>query len=195
MKPFSQACANNQDPILQVLQRVFADRRNVLEVGSGTGQHAVYFAHNLPHLQWYTSDLPANHPGINLWIDEHPRENLHRPRLLDVFDPHWPLSGMDAVFTANTFHIMPWEAVTAFFTGVVGVLETGLLAVYGPFNYEGDYTSESNARFDTWLKAQAQHQAIRDFEKVDALARSVDFTLVEDNPMPANNRLLVWRRG
>ena len=199
MKPFSQACANNQEPILQVLQRIFADCHKVLEVGSGTGQHAVHFARHLPQLEWFTSDLLDNHDGINLWIDEYPLPNLHRPRLLDVLQTDWQVPGVDAVFTANTFHIMPWQAVFAFFAGLGadagGPLEAGLLAVYGPFNYGGEYTSDSNTRFDAWLKAQAAHQGIRDFEKVNALAGDAGFTLLEDNPMPANNRLLVWRKG
>ncbi len=195
IKPFSQACENNCDPILSVLTRIFADRNSVLEIGSGTGQHAVYFAASLAHLQWYTSDLAGNHAGINLWIDDYRGDNLHRPCLLDVNAAQWPAPAVDAVFTANTFHIMSWQSVQAFFAGIDQVLApAALLAVYGPFNYGGAYTSDSNARFDSWLKAQTAHQGIRDFEKVDALARSAGFSLLEDNAMPANNRLLVWRR-
>ena len=195
MKPFSQACENNRQPIVEILLRVFHDRRQVLEVGSGTGQHAVYFAEMMPYLHWQTSDLPENHPGINTWLDDYCGENLARPLSLDVTSACWPVETVDAIFSANTVHIMPWPAVEAMFARIPEVLASdGVLAIYGPFNYNGDYTSESNQRFDVWLKAQEPHRGIRDFEKVDSLARQVGLKLQEDNPMPANNRLLVWRK-
>ncbi|MEJ2418022.1 MAG: DUF938 domain-containing protein [Exilibacterium sp.] len=196
MKPFSQACQNNRDPILAVLRRVFSDRRRVLEIGSGTGQHAVYFARHLPHLQWYTSDLQENHEGILQWMAEYPLENLHSPRELDVSASDWGVAPVDAVFSANTVHIMSWSMVGKLFAGLGHtLLPGGVFALYGPFNYNGEYTSESNQRFDIWLKAQEEHRGIRDFEKVDKLAREIGLELVEDNTMPANNRLLVWRRA
>ncbi len=196
MKPFSQACQNNRDPILAVLRRVFSDRRRVLEIGSGTGQHAVYFARHLPHLQWYTSDLQENHEGIAQWMTEYPLENLHSPRELDVSVSDWGMAPVDAVFSANTVHIMSWSMVGKLFAGLGHtLLPGGVFALYGPFNYNGEYTSESNQRFDIWLKAQEEHRGIRDFEKVDKLAREIGLELVEDNTMPANNRLLVWRRA
>ena len=195
LKPFSQACQNNRDPILHQLQRLFTDRHAVLEVGSGTGQHAVYFADALPHLQWYTSDLPDHHAGIRLWLDEYPLANLHPPLALDV-DQVWPgLPAVDAVFSANTVHIMPWASVQRFIRGVGQCLPAGgLFVLYGPMNYGGQYTSESNARFDVWLKAQDPERGIRDFEKLQQLAQSAGLAPLEDNPMPANNRLLVWRK-
>lgn len=195
MKPFSQACLNNRDPILEILKRVFAHCRRVLEVGSGTGQHAVYFAEHLPHLCWQTSDLCENHEGINQWLAEFPRDNLLPPLELDVTCQPWPLAGVDGIFSANTAHIMPWEAVEKMFAAIPAVLQPGgVLALYGPFNYGGAYTSDSNRCFDQWLKTQAPYRAIRDFEKVDALARRAGLHLLEDNAMPANNRLLVWQR-
>lgn len=195
MKPFSQACLNNRDPILQVLRRVFAQQHQVLEIGSGTGQHAVYFAEHLPHLHWQTSDLVENHEAILAWLDDYAGDNIAPPLELDVTQQDWPVSEFDAVFSANTAHIMPWEAVEQMFAGIPSVLQSGgILALYGPFNYNGTYTSESNRRFDGWLKAQAPHRAIRDFELINALAQRADLTLLEDNAMPANNRLLVWRR-
>ncbi|UTA47976.1 class I SAM-dependent methyltransferase [Simiduia sp. 21SJ11W-1] len=196
LKPFSQASQNNRDPILHHLKRLFADRRGVLEIGSGTGQHAVHFAKAMPHLEWYTSDLPEHHEGIQLWLNEYPLENLHPPLTLDVLGP-WPaLEPIDAAYTANTAHIMPWEGVEAMFAGIAERLPAGgLWVVYGPMNYGGSYTSESNARFDVWLKAQDPARGIRDYEKLMSLGQSVGLDIREDNEMPANNRLLVWQKA
>ena len=194
-KPFSQACENNKAPILEVLERVFAPCRSVLEIGSGTGQHAVHFAPRLPQLYWQPSDVPENLPGIAQWRAAEPASNLLEPIALDIRARHWGVAPVDGLFTANTLHIMPWSTVQAFFAGLPGVLAPGgVLAVYGPFNYGGEYTSESNARFDQWLKARAPHQGIRAFEAVAELAAGAGLELREDNAMPANNRLLVWRR-
>ena len=195
-KPFSQACENNKQPILDILIRVFSDRKKVLEIGSGTGQHAVHFAPQLPQLIWQTADLEHNHGGINAWIDDHPAENLRSPLILDADHPPWLFDPVDAVFTANTCHIMAWSSVVNMFAGLDSAMEQdATLAIYGPFNYNGKFTSESNARFDQWLKQKAHHQGIRDFEAVNKLADKIGLTLIEDNEMPANNRLLVWKRS
>lgn len=193
-KPFSESCVQNRDPILAILRPLFADRRHVLEIGSGTGQHAVYFAADLPHLVWQTADVPQHHPGIQAWLEEAALPNVLPPLALDVNDTAWRGGRYDAVFSANTLHIMGWPEVERFFAGVGAVLEAGgILAVYGPFNYGGCYTSESNARFDAWLKARDPASGVRDFEAVDALARSQGLVLQQDIAMPANNRTLVWR--
>ncbi len=193
-KPYAEACERNRDPILGVLRRHFADRRHVLEIGSGTGQHAVHFAAALPGLIWQTSDLAPNLPGIGRWIEEAGLANLPPPLALDVFGP-WPDARFDAVFTANTLHIMSWEGVCALFAALARSLTAdGALAVYGPFNYDGAFTSASNAAFDAWLKRRSADSGIRDFAAVDALARSIGLRLAEDCPMPANNRTLIWRR-
>jgi cyclopropane fatty-acyl-phospholipid synthase-like methyltransferase len=193
MKPFSQACENNKKPILEILQRVFADRRKVLEIGSGTGQHAVFFAANLPHLHWQTSDLPENHPGIREWLREAQLSNVAEPIVIDADQQPWPVDPVDAVFTANTFHIMSWPQVERCFQGIAQVLQPdSKLAVYGPFNYGGEFTNDSNRNFDKWLKQRGAHQGIRDFEAVNALAEGIGLRLLEDNAMPANNRLLAW---
>lgn len=194
-KPFAESCEQNREPILAVLREVFADRRRVLEIGSGTGQHAVYFAPELPHLHWQTGDLPLHHRGIRQWIDEAALPNVLPPIALDVTQDAWYGGRYDAVFSANTLHIMSWTEVERFFEGVGKVLETGgVLAVYGPFNYNGTFTSESNARFDAWLKSRDPASGVRDFEAVDALARDQGLVLQRDYAMPANNRTLVWRR-
>ncbi len=194
-KPYAEACDRNRGPILEVLKRHFADRRRVLEIGSGTGQHAVYFAAALPQLLWQTSDLEANLPGIRSWLDEAALSNAPPPLALDVRGS-WPHDCYDAVFTANTLHIMSWEEVRAFFAALPRILAPdAVLAVYGPFNYAGRFTSASNEAFDGWLKQRSPASGLRDFEAVDALARSIGLALVEDRAMPANNRTLVWRRS
>lgn len=194
-KPFSQACENNRQPILAVLQRHLGAARAVLEIGSGTGQHAVFLAGRMPWLEWQPSDRPEHLPGIRAWCGEAALPNLREPLRFDVNDAAWPAAG-DAIFSANTLHIMGWPEVERFFAGAGRALGAGgLLLVYGPFNYGGDYTSASNAEFDLWLRRRDPASGIRDFEAVDALARAAGFELVEDNTMPANNRTLVWRRG
>lgn len=193
--PYSQACENNKPYILEVLREVFADREAVLEIGSGTGQHACHFAAALPHLRWQPTELPANIPVLQPRCHAYRGDNLLPEVALDVWDDPWPVPVPDAVFSANTLHIMSLPSVERLFE-VLGTAPAGdvVLAVYGPFNYGGRYTSDSNARFDQWLAQQNPDSAIRDFETVDALARDAGFTLHSDNEMPANNRLLVWRR-
>lgn len=194
-KPFSQACENNKYPILEVLQCVFSDRKKVLEIGSGTGQHAVFLASHLPHLQWQPSDVSANLTGIRMWRDEQPSPNLLPPVCLDMRDDNWPVEGFDAVFSANTAHIMRWELTCKMVREVGHRLPArGVFALYGPFNYGGAYTSESNANFDTWLKSVNPGQGIRNFEDINDVAAKAGLELFDDNAMPANNRLLVWRK-
>ena len=195
MKLYSDACEENKRPILAVLERLFTDTRRVLEIGSGTGQHAVFFAAALPQLVWQTSDLPAAQPSIRIWLEEMVLPNVLPPISLDV-NGEWPAAHFDALFSANTTHIISWPEVERLFRGVGGVLESGgLLVLYGPFNFGGQFTSDSNARFDQWLKARNPDSGIRNFEDLDALARDNGLRFAEDIPMPVNNRILVWRRG
>jgi cyclopropane fatty-acyl-phospholipid synthase-like methyltransferase len=194
-KPNSPSCDRNRDPILAVLREYFSDRRQVLEIGSGTGQHAVYFAAALPHLVWQTSDVEENLPGILAWLSDAQLANTPPPLLLDV-KGSWPAHHYDAVFSANSLHIMSWEEVTQAFQRLDSVLApNAVVAIYGPFNYKGQFTSASNAAFNDWLQARGQHMAIRDFEAVDALANRIGLELAADIAMPANNRTLIWRRG
>lgn len=195
MKPHSDACERNREPILEVLRQHFDGRRHVLEIGSGTGQHAVHFAAALPWVTWQTSELEANLAGIQEWLVEAGLPNLPPPIALDVAGA-WPQMRFDAVFTANTLHIMGWPDVRTLFAALPQVLTAdAVLAVYGPFNYNGRFTSPSNEAFDAWLKQRSPHSGIRDFAAVDELVRAIGFTLVDDRPMPANNRTLVWRRA
>ncbi|HEY9097896.1 MAG TPA: DUF938 domain-containing protein [Thiobacillus sp.] len=194
-KPFSESCVQNRDPILAVLHNAFADRHHVLEIGSGTGQHAVDFGTAMPHLRWQTSDVAAHHAGIQMWLDEAALPNVLPPIELDVRQQAWHTGRYDAIFSANTLHIMGWPEVELFFEGVGQILEpAGVLAVYGPFNYNGAFTSESNARFDVWLKSRDPVSGVRDFEAVNALAQAQGLVLQQDIAMPANNRTLIWHR-
>lgn len=196
MKPFSQACEENREPILAVIGPLFRDCRNVLEVGSGTGQHAVHFAAQMPHLVWHTSDVAAYHAGIRMWLDEAGLPNLRPPLQLDVRRDPWPELAVDAVYSANTAHIMGWPEVEAFFAGVGRLLpEGGLFVLYGPFNYGGQYTSTSNEEFDFWLKHRDPASGIRDFDDLNRLAKAAGMRFQHDYGMPVNNRTLVWRKG
>lgn len=193
-KPFSEACERNREPILEVLRTHFGDRRRVLEIGSGTGQHAVHFAAALPQLEWQCSDREQYLEGIRLWLDEAALPNTPQPLALDVGGT-WPQGPFDAVFSANTLHIMAWDEVEHLFARLPKVAgDDALLVIYGPFKYDGRHTSDSNAAFEASLKTSAPWRAIRDFEAVDALAGKAGFSLAEDRAMPANNRCLVWRR-
>lgn len=194
--PFSQACENNKRPILSVLQRHLQPGCRVLEVGSGTGQHVVFFAAELPDTAWQPSDRGDYLPIVAARVARAGLANVGKPVELDVDHPRWSAGPFAAVYSANTAHIMGWPSVERFVAGVGGVLAPGgLFLLYGPFNYGGRFTSASNESFDESLRQRDPASGIRDFEAVDALARDAGLNLVEDNAMPANNRLLVWRRG
>lgn len=196
MKPYAESCDQNREPILAVIRPLFADCASVLEIGSGTGQHAVYFAAQMPQLVWQSSDRPENHDGIRQWIEEAALPNTRLPLTLDVTQEAWPELNVDAVFSANTVHIIPWPAVEKLVDGVGGLLpKDGLFTLYGPFNYGGRYTSESNARFDGWLKERDPQSGIRNFEALDALAVQANMILRNDYEMPANNRILCWQKS
>lgn len=191
-RPFSQACANNQQPILEIIRALFAEVDAVLEIGSGTGQHAVFFGAAMPHLRWQCSDRLENHPGIDAWREWAQLPNVLAPLNLDVNEP-WPIASTPAIFCANVIHIISWPEVEKLFAGIARHLRApGIVCFYGPYNYAGRFTSESNARFDQWLKARDPRSGIRDFEKVDALARQAGLLLQADHALPANNRSLVW---
>jgi SAM-dependent methyltransferase len=194
-KPYSEACEQNKEPILEVLRRELPWPATVLEIGSGTGQHAVYFAAQLPHLTWQPSELAENIPGIDLWLAEAALGNLREPLVLDVQTFPWPIEIADAVFSANTAHIMSEAGVAAMFTGIGRVLRHGgRFCLYGPFSYDSRHTAESNASFDQWLKARDPRSGVRDVRWLDKLAREAALEPVRDYPMPVNNRTLVYER-
>ncbi len=195
MKPCSEACEQNKRPILGILEQYLPASRLVLEIGSGTGQHAVFFAAAFPHLRWLASDVPENHPGIRAWLEEAALPNLEGPLPLDVNQSEWPVSRVDTVFSANTAHIMPWSGVERMFAGIGRVLSPqGRFLLYGPFNQGGEYTAESNARFDAWLKEQDPAMGVRDVEALDELAREHEMIRIAMHDMPADNKILVWQK-
>ncbi len=194
-KPYAESCDQNREPILEVIQSLLKNKKNVLEVGSGTGQHAVYFAEKMPHLVWQTSDQESYHQGIKLWLDEADLDNTPPPISLNVSTNAWPDVVYDAIFSANAVHIMAWGNVVDFFANAPKQLTTGgLFILYGPFNYNQQYTSESNAHFDIWLKQRDPQSAIRDFEALDKLANNAGMKIKEDYALPANNRILMWEK-
>ena len=198
-KPFSPACENNRDPILALLMPLLADKSSVLEIGSGTGQHAVWFAKNMPQLRWQTSDLQHNHAGINQWLNAYPSPNLLPPIELDMLDTvgsNWPNGGFDCIYSANTAHIMPWEAVVNMLAQVgLRLCSNGLFCLYGPMQYQGVIEPQSNRDFDASLQQQASHMGVREFHQINRLAAEAGLVLLDDHAMPANNRLLVWQKA
>lgn len=194
--PCSPACERNRDPILAVLSQVFADRRAVLELGSGTGQHAVYFAAAMPWLVWQTSDLAENHAAIQAWIGAEGTANVRPPLVLDVARRPWVLAqAPDAAFSANTAHIMHWPEVCEMFAALGEVLPPGApFCLYGPFNVAGQFTSASNRDFDASLRRRDPGMGLRDLKLLEKLAAESGMRLEADHALPANNRLLVWRR-
>jgi cyclopropane fatty-acyl-phospholipid synthase-like methyltransferase len=195
MKPYSESCDENREPILAVIAPLLSNCNAVLEIGSGTGQHAVYFAGKMPHLVWHTSDCIEYHAGIEMWLQDASLPNTRSPLELNVSTSEWPRQTFDAVFSANTAHIMHWPDVAAMFTGAASVLPGGgRLLLYGPFNYGNRYTSESNARFDQWLKSRDPASGIKNFEDLDKLAAQAGMILQNDYGMPANNRILYWEK-
>ena len=194
-KPNAPATERNREAILQVLQSEFRDTKSVLEIGSGTGQHAVYLARELPYLTWQCSDREINHAGINAWIADAGLGNVLRPLALDVQDTETLSTAYDAVFSANTAHIMSFQAVECMFRIVGSCLaEEGVFCLYGPFNQDGTFSSPSNEKFDASLKAQDAAMGIRDLADLDALAEANGMRRIRLYAMPANNNIAVWQK-
>jgi SAM-dependent methyltransferase len=191
MLPFSEACERNKQPILEVLRGAFAERTHVLEIGSGTGQHAVHFAAHLTHVIWHPTEQLAYLPDLGARVKLEGSRNLRAPTVLDVKQSVWPLRAVDAIFTANTLHIMSWPEVMAMYQGLNAVLPSGgIVCVYGPFRYGGRYTSDSNRDFDRMLQERDPKSGLRDIQDITALAAQYGLTLRTDHDLPANNRLL-----
>lgn len=195
-KPFAPACERNQQVIAEVLAMVVEDRAlTVMEMGSGTGQHAVYFAEKMPHLTWCPTDLANNHNGIRQWLADAALPNIAQPVRYEVGKDDWPELDADLVFTANTLHIMSVDLVQHWIRDLGQHLKTGaMVMIYGPFKYQGRYTAESNATFDQWLKAEDHRRGIRDFEQLDEWMIQQGLKLVVDISMPANNQILLYER-
>lgn len=194
-KPFSTSCEENKQVIFHAIQPYLRSRQSVLEIASGTAQHAIHFAAQLPHLTWQTSDLIESHPGICQWLSDTQLENIYPPIELNVSRlEHWPHNQFAAVFSANSFHIMAKENVEDFFQQLPKVLmKKAVVMIYGPFNYNGNFTSDSNARFNDWLKQRNPNSGIKDFEWCNKLAQKSGLQLIDDIDMPQNNRILIWQ--
>ena len=199
--PCSDASERNKGPILAILEDVLAEAAFaagglVLEIGSGTGQHAVHFAQHLAHLTWQPTDRSEWLDTLRERVRREGTPNLRPPVELDVNSPAWPIETADAIFSANTLHIMAWHEVQAFFRGIGRtVARGGRVVVYGPFRFDGGYSSVSNAEFDAYLRRRDPASGIRDVEAVDVLAAAEGLELVASHAMPANNQLLVWERA
>ena len=194
-KPIASSCEQNQTVILDQLKKLFIEAGEVLEIGSGTGQHAVFLTEHLHHLKWQPSDLEAEHVGMKMWFDEVSHNRISPPLILDVDMPEWSVDKKEYVYTANTTHIISSAQTEKMFNHVGQLLKCdGLFVQYGPFNYNGQYTSASNANFDIWLKQRNPESCIKDFEVVQKLAIDNGMSLVKDISMPANNRILVWKK-
>jgi len=194
-KPYAGSCEQNQQVILDVLKVLFTAPGDVLEIGSGTGQHAVFFSQHLPQLNWQPSDLEAEHVGMKMWLDEVEHNRIQTPLILDVDMPAWKVAKKDYIFTANTTHIISAQQTEKMFIHIGECLKLeGLFAQYGPFNYNGEYTSKSNKNFDVWLKQRNSLSCIKDFETIERLASENKLKLFKDIEMPENNRILVWKK-
>lgn len=195
MKQFAPACERNKDAILAVLRDVLPANGTVLEIGSGSGQHAAYFAQYLPQLVWQPSDRAENLASIAAWAAEINAPNLRAPVVLDLFAPQWPLTQTDAIVCINTIHIVAWRGVENLFATAGRVLTPGgVLYVYGAYRYADEPLAPSNIEFDRWLKARDPASGIRDFAAVNALAIAAGLKLAGDVPMAANNRSIWWRK-
>lgn len=200
MKPYSGACDQNRDPILAVLNALLTNeqpghQQTVLEVGTGTGQHAVYFAEALPYVSWQCSDQQQYHQGITMWLDEANLPNLLPPLSLNVSENAWPQQQFDLIYSANVMHIMHWQNVVDLFSrGAKCIKPNGLMVCYGPFNFDGQYTSASNAQFDQSLRMRDPESGIRNFEDIEKLAKAAGLNFLHNYEMPANNRILVWQK-
>jgi len=193
--PFSEACERNGPAILAVLQPLLRDARSALELGSGTGQHAVRFAAAMPWLTWQPTEVAARIDALAARVRLEGTPNLDPPQALDVSAAGWPSRTFDAVFTANTLHIISWEQVHDLLRGAAGVLQPGgLLAAYGPFRYGARHTAASNEAFDRMLRDRDPASGVRDALELDGLAAAQGLRLEADHALPANNRLRLWRK-
>lgn len=195
MKQYAPSSDHNRDEILPVLIEICPQLGTVLEIGSGTGQHAAYFAKHLPHLAWQPSDLTENLPSIRAWSSEAALPNLRDPIIFDLLAEDWPALSPVVIVCINTVHIVAWRGVENLFTRAGQMLKRGgLIYVYGAYRYATRPLETSNEKFDEWLKARDPVSGVRDFELVDALARRNGLELVEDRAMPGNNRSIWWKK-
>lgn len=194
-KNYAPSVERNKDPIYKVLKEYIDSKARLLEIGSGTGQHAVFLGEKFPKIQWITSDVKPNHSDIKEWLKEAKLPNVHGPEVLKIGKDDFPRGKFDFIFTANTLHIMSWKEDKSLFKLLGKRLREGAIVFfYGPFNYEGKFTTPSNEEFDGWLKNRDSKSGIRNFEDINQSMEKSGFELINDHEMPANNRLLVFKR-
>ena len=195
-KPFSASAERNKQAILSKLQIQLNNGDHVLEIGSGTGQHACFFANALPNVIWQPTELQQNIPAINAWLNEHNLKNILEPLVLDINKLPWPKSQANACYTCNTLHIISMDSVHSFFKGCKQVLaDKGKLCVYGPFSFDGQHTSPSTEEFDQWLRAADPASGVRDLNHLDSIAQELGFKACRFDKMPANNFFVVWEKS
>ena len=195
-RKFAPSAERNRQPLSEILKKILTGNGLLLEIGSGTGQHAAYFAHEFPAYQWQPTDLPQNLDSINAWISDAGADNILAAQVLDLANPEWPVASANAIVCINTIHIVAWPLVENLFRGAGKALQPGgILFVYGPYEYDDRPLEPSNAEFDEWLKLRDPNSGIRKFDDVNALAIANGFVLQADEPMPANNRSIWWRKS
>lgn len=192
----SQSAENNKDVILQQLKNCLPDDAQVLEIASGTGQHAIHFSRNIAGISWQPTDVSLSDMDLQSRLAAEGNESVREPKVLDVDNwPEWAIAN-DAVFSANCVHIISESQVENYVAGAASALKNGgLMLLYGPFKYDGQFTTDSNEAFDGFLRKTYPGGCIKDFEWLDVLADKAGMTFVSDTPMPSNNQFLIWRKG
>ena len=192
---FSDACERNKIPILKVLNEEL-DSGTVLEIGSGTGQHSVFFSKEIPSIKWYPSDTISNFESLNAFVTNYQNNNLQTPFVIDITQDQWIDFKVDYVFTSNTFHIINNALLTYFFYQCSKVMKSnGKLIIYGPFKFDNQFNSPSNQTFDELLKESDSFSGLKNFEEIVSIALKFDFKFSKKYEMPANNNILVFKKS
>ena len=192
---FSDACERNKIPILKVLNEEL-DSGTVLEIGSGTGQHSVFFSKEIPSIKWYPSDTISNFESLNAFVTNYQNNNLQTPFVIDITQDQWIDFKVDYVFTSNTFHIINNALLTYFFYQCSKVMKSnGKLIIYGPFKFDNQFNSPSNQTFDELLKASDPFSGLKNFEEIINIALKFNLIFSKKYEMPANNNILVFKKS
>ena len=195
MQGYSQAAENNKAPIADIMCRHLPSNAFVLEIGSGAGQHALHMTHAFPGIAWLPSEREAVVPILRANLALYESNNIHPPLVLDLADFTWSGDPVDAIYAANVMHIVSESLGERLLQLAAEALKpSGLLMLYGPYKYNGKFTTESNARFDQWLKDRDPASGIRDFEALMTTAKCTGLILTQDYAMPANNQMLIFER-
>ena len=195
MKSFSETAEENKTLVLPVILPYLKGAKNALEIASGTGQQIVYFAEQTPEITWQPSDLSENIRAIMAWVESANLDNILQPKVLDVANPEWSVDKIDFVYTSNSLHIMSWWHVKSLFEHLGKLMAAGCyFCVYGPFCFSGVHVSDSNLRFDQFLKQRDPQSGVRDLDALKLLAKEQGIVLNNSVEMPHNNHILVWQK-